>query len=66
MEIMPFIANPRYRETDGESACTQERLCEDASMIQRAPDPPEQEINLPRHDTGEKSRMKKTANIRRY
>jgi DNA polymerase-3 subunit alpha/error-prone DNA polymerase len=49
MEKMPFIANPRYRETDAESSQTQERLREDVSMTQREPYPQEQEINLPRH-----------------
>jgi DNA polymerase-3 subunit alpha/error-prone DNA polymerase len=49
MEKMPFIADPRYRETDAESMLTQERLREDVSMTHRAPYPQEQEINLPRH-----------------
>lgn len=48
MEKMPFIADPRYRESDAESNRTQERLREDVSMTQRAPYPQEQEINLPR------------------
>ena len=49
MEKMPFIADPRYRETDAESSKTQERLREDVSMTHREPYPQEQEINLPRH-----------------
>ena len=49
MEKMPFIPDPRYRESDVESSQTQERLREDVSMTQRAPYPQEQEINLPRH-----------------
>lgn len=49
MEKMPFIADPRYRETEAESTRTQERLREDVSMTHRAPYPQEQEINLPRH-----------------
>lgn len=49
MEKMPFIPDPRYRETDVESSQTQEKLREDVSMTHRAPYPQEQEINLPRH-----------------
>ncbi|MFP9114772.1 DNA polymerase III subunit alpha [Flavobacterium sp. RHBU_3] len=49
MEKMPFITDPRYRETDAESTRTQEKLREDVSMTHRAPYPQEQEINLPRH-----------------
>jgi len=49
MEKMPFIPDPRYRETDAESGMTQQRLREDVSMTHRAPYPQEQEINLPRH-----------------
>ncbi|MCW4470183.1 DNA polymerase III subunit alpha [Flavobacterium sp. MFBS3-15] len=49
MEKMPFIADPRYRESDAESMRTQERLREDVSMTHREPYPQEQEINLPRH-----------------
>ena len=49
MEKMPFIADPRYRESDAESSRTQEKLREDVSMTHRAPYPQEQEINLPRH-----------------
>ncbi|MFP9097738.1 DNA polymerase III subunit alpha [Flavobacterium sp. RHBU_24] len=49
MEKMPFIADPRYRESDAESTRTQEKLREDVSMTHRAPYPQEQEINLPRH-----------------
>lgn len=49
MEKMPFIADPRYRETDAESSHTQEKLREDVSMTHRAPYPQEQEINLPRY-----------------
>lgn len=49
MEKMPFIPDPRYRETDIESSRTQEKLREDVSMTHRAPYPQEQEINLPRH-----------------
>lgn len=48
MEKMPFIADPRYRETDVESTQTQEKLREDVSMTHRAPYPQEQEIGLPR------------------
>lgn len=49
MEKMPFIPDPRYRETEAESSRTQEKLREDVSMTQRAPYPQEQEIGLPRH-----------------
>jgi len=49
MEKMPFISDPRYRESDAESSQTQERLREDVSMTHREPYPQEQEINLPRH-----------------
>jgi len=49
MEKMPFIPDPRYRESDAESSQTQERLREDVSMTHREPYPQEQEINLPRH-----------------
>ncbi|WP_294825013.1 DNA polymerase III subunit alpha [uncultured Flavobacterium sp.] len=49
MEKMPFIPDPRYRESDAESYRTQEKLREDVSMTQRAPYPQEQEIGLPRH-----------------
>lgn len=49
MEKMPFIPDPRYRESDVESSQTQEKLREDVSMTHRAPYPQEQEINLPRH-----------------
>lgn len=49
MEKMPFIADPRYRESDAESSRTEQRLREDVSMTHRAPYPQEQEINLPRH-----------------
>jgi len=48
MEKMPFISDPRYRESDAESSQTQKRLREDVSMTHRAPYPQEQEINLPR------------------
>jgi len=53
MEKMPFIPDPRYRETDVESSRTQEKLREDVSMTHRAPYPHEQEINLPRHKMAE-------------
>lgn len=53
MEKMPFISDPRYRETDAESSRTQEKLREDVSMTHRAPYPQEQEINLPRHKMAE-------------
>jgi len=49
MEKMPFIPDPRYRESDAESSQTQEKLREDVSMTHREPYPQEQEINLPRH-----------------
>lgn len=49
MEKMPFISDPRYRETDEESTRTQQKLREDVSMTHRAPYPQEQEIGLPRH-----------------
>jgi DNA polymerase-3 subunit alpha/error-prone DNA polymerase len=49
MEKMPFIPDPRYRESDEESSRTQEKLKEDVSMTHRAPYPQEQEIGLPRH-----------------
>jgi error-prone DNA polymerase len=48
MEKMPFISDPRYRESDAESSRTQEKLREDVSMTHREPYPQEQEINLPR------------------
>ncbi|MGV3460267.1 MAG: DNA polymerase III subunit alpha [Flavobacterium sp.] len=49
MEKMPFIPDPRYRESDAESSRTQQKLREDVSMTHRAPYPQEQEIGLPRH-----------------
>jgi len=49
MEKMPFIPDPRYRESDAESTHAQEKLREDVSMTHREPYPQEQEINLPRH-----------------
>ena len=49
MEKMPFIPDPRYRETDEESGRTQQKLREDVSMTHREPYPQEQEIGLPRH-----------------
>ncbi|MXN91723.1 DNA polymerase III subunit alpha [Flavobacterium sp. Sd200] len=58
MEKMPFIADPRYRETDAESSRTEQRLREDVSMTHREPYPQEQEINLPRHKMNTTPRKK--------
>ncbi|MNK21273.1 DNA polymerase III subunit alpha [compost metagenome] len=58
MEKMPFMADPRYRETDAESTRTQERLREDVSMTHREPYPQEQEIGLPRHRMNSKEQKK--------
>jgi DNA polymerase-3 subunit alpha/error-prone DNA polymerase len=49
MAKMPFMADPRYAETDDRRFKTQELLREDVSMTDREPYPQEQEINLPRH-----------------
>jgi error-prone DNA polymerase len=52
MEKMPFISDPRYKESDAESTHTLEKLREDVSMTNREPYPQEQEINLPRFKMG--------------
>ena len=46
---MPFIADPRYNNTERERFVTQNKLKEDVSMTQRAPYPQAHEINLPRN-----------------
>jgi len=48
MAKMPFIADPRYSDTDEKRFQTQQQIKEDVSMTQRAPYPQEHEINLPR------------------
>lgn len=60
MEKLPFIADPRYRETEEESTRTAQRLREDVSMTHRAPYPQEQEIGLPRHKMNTATDQKKT------
>ena len=48
MAKMPFIADPRYANTDEKRFQTQQQIKEDVSMTQRAPYPQGHEINLPR------------------
>lgn len=49
MAKMPFIADPRYNNSERERFVTQNKLKEDVSMTQRAPYPQAHEINLPRN-----------------
>ena len=49
MAKMPFIADPRYNNSERERFVTQNKLKEDISMTQRAPYPQAHEINLPRN-----------------
>lgn len=49
MEKMPFIADPRYSNTNDRSYKVHGHIKEDVSMTNRAPYPQEHEINLPRH-----------------
>lgn len=49
MEKMPFIADPRYSNTNDRQFKVHQQIKEDVSMTHRAPYPQEHEINLPRH-----------------
>jgi DNA polymerase-3 subunit alpha/error-prone DNA polymerase len=49
MAKMPFIADPRYANTEEKRFETQRQIKEDVSMTQRQPYPQEHEINLPRY-----------------
>ncbi|WP_299568470.1 DNA polymerase III subunit alpha [uncultured Pedobacter sp.] len=49
MKKMPFIADPRYSNSDAKQFTAHQNLREDVSMTHRAPYPSEQEIGLPRH-----------------
>ena len=48
MSKMPFIADPRYSNSDERQFTAHEQLREDISMTDRQPYPQEHEINLPR------------------
>jgi DNA polymerase-3 subunit alpha/error-prone DNA polymerase len=48
MAKMPFIADPRYSNTNDRQFKVHEQIREDVSMTHRAPYPQENEINLPR------------------
>jgi DNA polymerase-3 subunit alpha/error-prone DNA polymerase len=48
MAKMPFIADPRYSNSDDRQFKAHEQLREDVSMTDRQPYPQEHEINLPR------------------
>jgi len=48
MAKMPFIADPRYSNTNDRQYKVHEQLREDVSMTHRKPYPQEHEINLPR------------------
>ena len=48
MSKMPFIADPRYSNSDERQFKAHEQLREDISMTDRQPYPQEHEINLPR------------------
>ncbi|MFH6989400.1 DNA polymerase III subunit alpha [Flavobacterium collinsii] len=48
MAKMPFIADPRYSNTNDRQYKVHQQLREDVSMTHRAPYPQEHEINLPR------------------
>ena len=49
MAKMPFIADPRYANSNEQQFKAHQQLREDVSMTQRAPYPQEHEIGLPRH-----------------
>ncbi|WP_432221154.1 DNA polymerase III subunit alpha [Flavobacterium sp. TMP13] len=49
MAKMPFIADPRYSNSEDHQFKTQQKLKEDVSNTQRAPYPQEHEIGLPRY-----------------
>ncbi|WP_158800631.1 DNA polymerase III subunit alpha [Pedobacter sp. L105] len=49
MAKMPFIADPRFSNSDERQYKTHQNIREDISMTNRAPYPQAQEINLPRH-----------------
>lgn len=49
MAKMPFIADPRYAQSNERQFRVHEQIREDVSMTQRAPYPQEHEIGLPRH-----------------
>jgi len=48
MAKMPFIADPRYSNSDERQFKVHGQLREDVSMTDRQPYPQEHEINLPR------------------
>ncbi len=49
MAKMPFIADPRYANSNEQQFKTHQQIREDVSMTRRAPYPQEHEIGLPRH-----------------
>lgn len=49
MAKMPFIADPRFSNSDKRQFTAHQNIKEDVSMTQRAPYPQEHEIGLPRH-----------------
>jgi DNA-directed DNA polymerase III PolC len=49
MAKMPFIADPRYSNTNDRQYKVHEQIREDVSMTHRAPYPQEHEINIPRN-----------------
>lgn len=48
MAKMPFIADPRYSNSDERQFTVHQQIREDVSMTHRAPYPQEHEINIPR------------------
>lgn len=52
MARMPFVADPRYSNSDAKQFTAHENIKADVSMTQRAPYPQAQEIGLPRHRMG--------------
>ena len=48
MAKMPFIADPRYSNSDNRQFTVHQQIREDVSMTHRAPYPQEHEINIPR------------------
>ena len=49
MAKLPFIADPRFSNSDKRQFTAHQNIREDVSMTQRAPYPQEHEIGLPRH-----------------
>ncbi len=49
MAKMPFIADPRYSNSDDRQFTAHNQIREDVSMTHRAPYPQENEINIPRN-----------------